>query len=169
MGILLGKKGIRQGRDPISPLLFVLVMEFFSRLMAMMGDLPDFKYHPMCKNLKLNHLCFADDLMILCKGHDNSIRRVTKALKYFNSISGLSVNSEKSQIFLVVMNEDRKTDLAAAIGFKLGTLPIKYLGVSLSSRKWNQADCQLVINKIANRIQCWSTKLLSYAGRVELH
>lgn len=62
-GHFAGKKGIRQG-DHVSPLLFVMVIEYFSRLMSMVVDLPDFRYHPLCKNLKLNHLCFADDLMI---------------------------------------------------------------------------------------------------------
>lgn len=61
----------------------------------MMGDLLDFKYYFMCKNLKFNYLCFVDDFMIFCKGYDNFIRRVIKVLKYFNFIFGLSVNSEK--------------------------------------------------------------------------
>lgn len=54
-GYFEGKRVLRQG-DSISPLLFVLV-----------------KFHPMCKNLKLSHLIFVDDLMIFCKGDIQSI------------------------------------------------------------------------------------------------
>lgn len=45
-GFFEGERGIRQG-DPISLLIFVLVMEYFSRLTGLVGDLPDFRYHPM--------------------------------------------------------------------------------------------------------------------------
>ncbi|XP_070033019.1 uncharacterized protein [Nicotiana tomentosiformis] len=57
------RRGLRQG-DPISPLLSVLIMEYLSRTLKRMSDLPDFKFHPMCKRLKLTHMIFADDLMI---------------------------------------------------------------------------------------------------------
>lgn len=54
-GFFKGKKEIRQG-DPISPLIFVLVMEYSSRILKKVGMLPDFTFHPQCKELELNHL-----------------------------------------------------------------------------------------------------------------
>ncbi|XP_049399804.1 uncharacterized protein LOC125863873 [Solanum stenotomum] len=47
-GYFVGKRGLRQG-DPISPLLFVLVMAYLTRILRKMSDLADVKYHPMCK------------------------------------------------------------------------------------------------------------------------
>ncbi|WMV18664.1 hypothetical protein MTR67_012049 [Solanum verrucosum] len=81
-GFFAGKSGFRQG-DPMSPLLFVLVMEYLSRILNSMGNLPNFKFHPMCKKLKLTHLIFADDLMIFCKGNMESVNRVMEALAHF--------------------------------------------------------------------------------------
>jgi hypothetical protein len=69
VGYFNGRKGIGQG-DTISPYLFVIAMEILSLLLEeSTRDNPQFGFHPKCYGLRLNHLCFADDLLIFfcCK------------------------------------------------------------------------------------------------------
>lgn len=53
-------------------------------------------------------------------------------------------------------------------GMSEGKLPFKYLGVPLSSQRISSMQCQPLVKNIVSRISCWATKLLSYAGRVQL-
>ncbi|XP_062089670.1 uncharacterized protein LOC133796206 [Humulus lupulus] len=72
-GSFAGRKGLRQG-DPISPLLFVLVMEYLTRLLNQVSQHRKFCFHPMSKNLHLVNLCFANDLILFCKGNFRSVQ-----------------------------------------------------------------------------------------------
>lgn len=76
-----------------------------------MSDLPDFKFHPMCKSLRLTHLVFADDLVIFCKGDLKSVNRVMEALNNFSLASGLVASMEKSSIFLAGVDDVTKNAL----------------------------------------------------------
>lgn len=60
------KKGLRQG-DPLSPFLFVMAMEYLSRLLKQFGHNPQFKFHPKCGKIKVIHLGFVDDLLLFSK------------------------------------------------------------------------------------------------------
>lgn len=162
-GYFEGKRGLRQG-DPMSPLLFVLVMEYFSRLLSKMSELPDFRFHPMYKKLKLTHLIFADDLMIFCKGQLSSVKRVMEALDHFSATTGLIANLEKSSLFMDGMNAATSTSLLEYAGFSLGEFPIRYPGY----KKWNKIECHQLNEKITARIKTIFTRHLSYAGRLQI-
>ncbi|XP_062114776.1 uncharacterized protein LOC133826231 [Humulus lupulus] len=87
-GSFKGEKGLRQG-DPMSPLLFVLIMEYLTRLLAHYSDKKGFGYHPLCKHLRLTNLCFADDLIIFCKGNVSSVSKIHEAFSAFCDSTGL--------------------------------------------------------------------------------
>ncbi|XP_062080939.1 uncharacterized protein LOC133785740 [Humulus lupulus] len=94
-GCFTSRRGLKQG-DPISPLLFVLVIKFFTRMFIQATQNKDFKFHRRCKNLNLVSLCFADDLVIFCKGNNASVQVIQECFQAFSAVSGLTANLEKS-------------------------------------------------------------------------
>ncbi|GAB2291668.1 hypothetical protein Dimus_038167 [Dionaea muscipula] len=100
-GFLVGQRGLRQG-DPLSPYVFVLVMEYFTRCLKGLGRVADFRYHPKCKKLGIVSLSFADDLMIFARADTNSLLQIKSRLLHFGVLSGLEANSGKSAVYFGV-------------------------------------------------------------------
>ncbi|XP_074314243.1 uncharacterized protein LOC141649452 [Silene latifolia] len=82
-----GQSGLRQG-DPISPLIFTLCMDYLTRIIKYATNKWPFQYHPLCKELKLSHLMFADDLLLFCKGNAQSVMILLRAFSTFSKASG---------------------------------------------------------------------------------
>lgn len=69
-GYFGGKKGLRQG-DPITSLLFVLIMYVISRLLDKCAVENTFGIHPLCQAPLVTHLSFADDVLVFFDGTKN--------------------------------------------------------------------------------------------------
>uniref|UniRef100_A0A803PKG6 Reverse transcriptase domain-containing protein n=1 Tax=Cannabis sativa TaxID=3483 RepID=A0A803PKG6_CANSA len=103
-GFFEENRGLRQ-EDPMSPLLFVLSKEYLSRIFMKIGEWPGFKFHDRCTSLKLNHLCFADDLLVFCNGDFISAMLMLKGVKLFSSTSGFEPNVQKTSVYCSRMPE----------------------------------------------------------------
>nr|GEU55720.1 RNA-directed DNA polymerase, eukaryota, reverse transcriptase zinc-binding domain protein [Tanacetum cinerariifolium] len=82
-----GGRGLRQ-RDLISLYVFTMVMDMLNLLVKdEINKEKAFKYHFGCKQLRITHLCFAGDLIMLCNRHIVSVKTLKKALDKFSAIS----------------------------------------------------------------------------------
>ena len=166
-GFFASKRGVRQG-DPLSSFLFLIAMEAFSRSLSKAVLHPSYDFHPRCKQIKLLHLCFADDLFLFAKGNMDSVQIMLDDLAKFEAFFGMQVNKEKSAVFLTGIHDSVKATILERTGFSLGNLPMKYLGVPLISSKLSHSDCQPLLERTMARIQSWTSSSLSFAGRLQL-
>lgn len=166
-GFFQGKSGIRQG-DPLSPYLFVIAMEVLTACIKHETNIPEFKYHWGTKGVDLTHLTFADDVLLFCKGENPSINALMNGVKMFESCSGLSRNPSKCSIFFGNVSREIIDAALLHTGFLEGKLPIKYLGLPLISGKLKAQDCSLLVQKLCARIEKWTCRFLSIAGRLQL-
>jgi len=164
-GFFSSSRGLRQG-DPLSPLLFVFVMEALSRMITQAvsgGLLEGF----LVGNVSISHLLFADDTLIFCSARTSQLQNLRSLFLLFEAISGLKVNLAKSNL-IPVGNVEQGERLADILGCEVVSLPAKYLGLPLgasykSTRMWDG-----VIEKIEKRLASWKRLYLSKGGRVTL-
>lgn len=161
-------RGLRQG-DLLSPLFFVLVVDVLSTLFnnalnsgvlhgVMLGD----------SGIKMCHLQYADDLLIMMTGGGEDLRIIKLILYFFEGLSGLQVNSEKSCLFSSSRNSVPLPYLARTLHCCTSSLPLTYLGIPISGNRPRRQDWDTLISKISSRLAVWKSKFLSLGGRLTL-
>ncbi|CAN0877149.1 LINE-1 reverse transcriptase homolog, partial [Linum grandiflorum] len=163
-GFFKARRGLRQG-DPLSPLLFVIGMEVLHCLASRVAAAGYIPFHPRCNKLGIVHLCFADDLMMFTNGTVHGVRQLKHLLGTFRSISGLGINPSKSTLFCSAsVPAGIRKDMQDELGFSIGELPVRYLGVPLVSGRLKAVDCKSLIDRITSRIWGWRSHLLSHSA-----
>ena len=143
-------------------------MEYLSRTLNLASEELEFKFHPRCSKIKLNHLAFADDLMLSCKGDLQSISILIKTVDYFSSCSGLKANNSKSGIYLTGVSNEFRAQADQTIDYSFESLPVKYLRMPITSKRYSATDYEYLVDKMTARIRVWYVKNLSYTARLQL-
>lgn len=92
------------------------------------------------------------------------MKGVLEVLRNFEEHSGLGISVSKTGFFSSGLSQQEIDHLQQETGLSHGTLPIRYLGVPLCTRKLTMANCEPLILSVKGKLNFWSARSLSFAG-----
>jgi hypothetical protein len=103
-------RGLRQG-CPLSPLLFLLLLfaEGLSRALISAINTGDFQGIKTSLDLRITHLLFMDDVLIFSSGRTRDVETLAVILQLFQDATGMIINSQKSTLSLIGIDEPTAT------------------------------------------------------------
>ncbi|XP_022024814.1 uncharacterized mitochondrial protein AtMg01250-like [Helianthus annuus] len=127
------QKGIRQG-DPLSPFLFLVVMEALSCMISLAKEAGIIKGISTGNNGPvIIHLLYVDDAIVVGEWTKEEVVNVVRILRCFFLCSGLKINIDKSNLYGIGVDLEETGVMANEVGCKPDVPPFKYLGL-----KWVQ-------------------------------
>ncbi|KAJ9682618.1 hypothetical protein PVL29_018523 [Vitis rotundifolia] len=169
-GFFQSSRGLRQG-DPLSSYLFVIAMEVFSVFLkrAVEGG-----FLSGCRvkgrreeGVLISHLLFADDTLVFCNPSQDHLTYLSWLLMWFEAVSGLRINLEKSEL-IPVGRVENMDELAWDFGCRVGSLPTTYLGMPLGAPFKSITVWDGVEERFRRRLSLWKRQYLSKGGRATL-
>ncbi|CAH2036045.1 unnamed protein product, partial [Thlaspi arvense] len=133
-----------------------------------LGDRNTSFYHKMVTMcLSKNHIYFLRNVQGQRLASSAELKQY--AAEYFMSIFGCTdMPISPSEIFFSGYPASEATSISAEMGIKIGTFPTRYLGLPLSSQRLTFSVMQPFLEKIKRKLHAWTTKFLSFAGKIKL-
>ena len=135
IGFFYCSQGLRQG-DPLSPLLFLLIMEVLSRMLKIASERGFIKGFQVGRignsSVSVSYLLYVDDTILFCDAHPEQLLYIRTVLICFEAVTGLKVNMTKSEI-VPIGEVDGLSALADLLYCYIGSLPLQYLGMPLGA------------------------------------
>jgi hypothetical protein len=111
-------------------------------------------------------LQYADDTILFIKDDLEGARNLKLLLYIFESMSGLKINFEKSEVLMVLPDDEKLQSYADLFNCQTGTWPIKYLGTPVCARRTTVAELNFVESKLRKGMEGWMSGSMSIGGRV---
>ncbi|GKC49625.1 RNA-directed DNA polymerase, eukaryota, partial [Tanacetum coccineum] len=108
-------RGLKQG-DPLSPFLFILIMESLHISVQRVVDAGMFRGISMGPSLHLSHLFYANDAIFMGHWSDSNIDTIVQVLECFYRALGLRINMNKSKLIGISVANVIVDQAAAKIG-----------------------------------------------------
>jgi hypothetical protein len=93
-------------------------------------------------------LQYADDTILFIKDDVECARNLKLLLYTFESMSGLKINFEKSEVLLIQDDDEKLLFYANLFNCQTGTSSIKYLGTPVCARRITVAEMKFVEEKV---------------------
>nr|GEW60008.1 RNA-directed DNA polymerase, eukaryota [Tanacetum cinerariifolium] len=164
---LLSIGGLKQG-DPISPFLFILIMETLYLTFKRVLNASLYKGISLNDSFTISQLFYADDVVFISEWNNNNIQTLLSVLRCFYLASGLKINLHKSKLMRIGVSSNVVVAAASLIGYSILIAPFNYLGVKVGSNMSRITSRDDVISKVSSRLSKWKLKLLSIGGRLSL-
>jgi hypothetical protein len=144
------RRGLRQG-DPLSPSLFVLIMNTLNRVLVKaieLGILRRLARRELATSVSL----YADDVVVFCHPDESELRSIRAILELFGHATGLHTNFSKCSVSAIACTEEVANAAEVVMECQPAPFPVKYLGIPLSV-------CRLPVRRSSLR---WTDWLTSY-------
>ncbi|XP_075108964.1 uncharacterized protein LOC142180789 [Nicotiana tabacum] len=155
-GFFKSSRGVKQG-DPVSPTLFILAIEALSRgLNALHTNLYFCGFGMPKWSPKINHLAYADDMIIFLSSDLTSLMLIMQVLNAYEVASGQLVNKTKSVVYLQhLTNMEVVSKVERITGIHRNDFPIIYLGCPIFYARRKLEYYQPLITKVMDKLQSW--------------
>lgn len=166
IGPIIPGRGLRQG-DPLSPYLFIICAEGLSSLIRRAEARGDLRGTSVCRGAPpVTHLLFADDCFLFFKATENQAQVMQSILATYEAASGQSISLPKSEIFYSRrVSDNLKNSITNIMGVHAVLGTGKYLGLPSMIGRNRTAVFSYVKDRVWQKINTWSSKCLSKAGR----
>nr|GFB74734.1 RNA-directed DNA polymerase, eukaryota [Tanacetum cinerariifolium] len=159
--------GLKQG-DPLSPYLFILIMESLHISFSRAVDDGLFKGIQLHGSCNISYLFYADGTMFIGERSDSNLHNIVIILKCLLLASGLKINIQKSQVLGIGVPHSTVVQAADTIECTVMHSQFRYLGVRVGgcmSRRLAWVD---TVHKLQSRLSKWKLKTQSIGDRLTL-
>ncbi|WMV30192.1 hypothetical protein MTR67_023577 [Solanum verrucosum] len=166
-GFFHSTRGFKQG-DPLSPALFILGAEVLTRMINSLHQIPRYKGFFMApKGPHINHLSFADDVIIFASTDRHSLKLSMDTLGEYEHTFGQPINKSKSHFMVPdTTSQDIINTIQDCTNFSQKCSPITYLGCPLYIGRKRIIYYSHLVEKVSKKVCGWQARILSFGGRI---
>ena len=148
--------------DPLSPMLFILVMDVLNSMIryATMNEL----LQPLSIQQARHRISYADDAVMFLRPFSSDLTVVRHLLDLFGHTSGLRTNLSKSSVSPIHCTDEELTLTANILSCSIKDFPYTYLGLPLTIGKPTKEVLLPLLDKVADYLPRWKASLMNRAG-----
>jgi hypothetical protein len=159
-------RGFHQG-DPLSLMLFVLVMEVINSLFRK-ADYWSLMQKPPSRHIPFRVSMYTDVMVLFLASIQGDLQLAKANFELFEKASGLGCNVDKCQMVTICCSSEQVVLAQELFPCLLKDFPVVYLGIPLSIRKLPKSAVQLIVDKMADRLLAWKGLLRHHSGCLAL-